>query len=238
MSRWLLRRSRTTVATRRVFCFPYAGGGASNFLRWSEYLPKDTEVIGIQLPGRENRINEPDAVSVSYIIQQLVNELRPLLDVPYGFFGHSFGALLSVELTHALVLACAPLPQKITVSGARPQNRCPDLNIQAPSDDKLLVAIREWGGPKLEDFGRDFVELALSILRADIKLLQTHKYNLQNIPVPLLVLGGSGDVLVSIDALYAWRTLAPSCVIQILPGNHFFFENHLPVIIGSVLQDW
>jgi len=238
MSRWILRRTRTTPARRRVFCFPCAGAGASSFLRWGAYLPKDTEVIAIQLPGRENRLNESCADSLSYVIQQLVTELQPLLDMPYGFFGHSFGALLSVELTHALGRACLPLPQKITVSGANPPHRRLNLNIHAMDDEALLIAIREWGGRELKDFGKEFAELALSILRADIKLLQHHEYDLQNISVPLLVLGGSSDVLVSIEALHAWSMLATSCEIVILKGDHFFFEQHLPTTIGGVLRDW
>jgi surfactin synthase thioesterase subunit len=237
-SRWLLRRTRTTPATRRVFCFPYAGAGASSFLRWSEYLPKATEVIGIQLPGRENRINESCADSLSPVIEQLVGELRPLLDVPYAFFGHSFGALLSVEVTHALARAGLPLPQKITVSGANPPHRRLDLNLDAMSDETLLHVIGEWGGSRLKTLGKEFVEMALSLLRADIKLLQSHDYALHKIPAPLLVLGGSADVLVSIDALHAWRGLAASCEVMVLPGNHFFFEQHLPTTISGVMQDW
>jgi surfactin synthase thioesterase subunit len=237
-SRWLLRRTRTAPVSRRVFCFPYAGAGASSFLRWSEYLPKDTEVIGIQLPGRENRMNESCADNLSPVIEHLVGELRPLLDVPYGFFGHSFGALLSVELTHALAHAGLPLPQKVTVSGANPPHRRRDLNIHTMSDETLLLAVGEWGGSRLKTLDKEFIEIALSLLRADIKLLQSHEYALHKIPAPLLVLGGSADVLVPIDALHAWHGLAASCEVTVLPGNHFFFEQHLSTTISGVLQDW
>jgi surfactin synthase thioesterase subunit len=51
-------------------------------------------------------------------------------------------------------------------------------------------------------------ELALGILRADIQPLESHEYAVQTIPVPLLVLGASAGVLVSIDALRGWRQLA------------------------------
>lgn len=42
----------------RIFCFPYAGGGASAYRNWGTYLPDYVGVYPIQIPGRENRITE------------------------------------------------------------------------------------------------------------------------------------------------------------------------------------
>lgn len=42
----------------RIFCFPYAGGGASAYRNWGTYLPNYVGVYPIQIPGRENRITE------------------------------------------------------------------------------------------------------------------------------------------------------------------------------------
>ncbi|MSO45804.1 MAG: hypothetical protein EXQ59_03420 [Acidobacteria bacterium] len=41
----------------RLFYFPYAGGGASIFRRWT--APPHIEIRGVQLPGREDRFTEP-----------------------------------------------------------------------------------------------------------------------------------------------------------------------------------
>ena len=30
----------------RLFCFPYAGGGASIFRSWADWLPPEVEVVG------------------------------------------------------------------------------------------------------------------------------------------------------------------------------------------------
>ena len=42
----------------RLFCFPYGGGGASIYREWQKNLPDSIEVCPIQLPGREDRMNE------------------------------------------------------------------------------------------------------------------------------------------------------------------------------------
>lgn len=41
-----------------LFCFPYAGGGASVYARWAKTYPETVEVCPIQLPGRENRLRD------------------------------------------------------------------------------------------------------------------------------------------------------------------------------------
>jgi surfactin synthase thioesterase subunit len=56
---WIMCRNPSPQARLRLFCFPYAGGGASIFRAWSDGLPADVEVCPIQLPGRGTRLMEP-----------------------------------------------------------------------------------------------------------------------------------------------------------------------------------
>jgi surfactin synthase thioesterase subunit len=42
----------------RLFCFPFAGDGASIFRHWPQLLPSEISVHPIKLPGREVRIRE------------------------------------------------------------------------------------------------------------------------------------------------------------------------------------
>ncbi len=41
-----------------LFCFPFAGGGASAYNSWAQKMKSDVTVCPIQLPGREERIME------------------------------------------------------------------------------------------------------------------------------------------------------------------------------------
>ena len=56
--RWLAYREVNPRARVRMFCFPYAGGGASAYRGWAAPLPPDVEVCPVQLPGREGRLRE------------------------------------------------------------------------------------------------------------------------------------------------------------------------------------
>ncbi len=52
-------RSKPNPQARfRLFCFPYAGGGASLFRHWANRLPSEIEVYAVQLSGREDRLAE------------------------------------------------------------------------------------------------------------------------------------------------------------------------------------
>src|SRR5512147_3046207 len=86
----------------RLFCFPYAGGGAAVFARWAELLPPEIELCRVQLPGRETRWREAPLTSLPHLTDTLAEEIHAYLDQPFAFFGHSLGALTSFELARQL----------------------------------------------------------------------------------------------------------------------------------------
>src|SRR5579864_5980009 len=48
---WFPSAAASTQAKMRLFCFPYAGGGASVFRDWAEHLPAQVAVCPARLPG-------------------------------------------------------------------------------------------------------------------------------------------------------------------------------------------
>ena len=111
----------------RLFCFPHAGGGASVFRFWTTELAPGIEVYPIQLPGREGRWLEPPLTRISALVPALSEALRPLLQPPYAFFGHSMGAFVAFELARQLRRENRPGPATLIVSAARaPQIPDPD----------------------------------------------------------------------------------------------------------------
>src|SRR2546421_12668903 len=65
---WFVRHRPNDSARLRLFCLPYAGGGASIFRSWPEGLPESVEVCAIQLPGREARLGEPAYTRITPLI--------------------------------------------------------------------------------------------------------------------------------------------------------------------------
>jgi surfactin synthase thioesterase subunit len=71
---WILRPRPNPRAALRLFCFPYAGGGASIYRTWPAYLHADIEVVAVQLPGREERMCEPAYSDASELCLRLTRD--------------------------------------------------------------------------------------------------------------------------------------------------------------------
>jgi medium-chain acyl-[acyl-carrier-protein] hydrolase len=225
---WIKRTGQDPQACFRLFCFPYAGGGASFFRTWPERLGPDIEVCAIQLPGREDRLIETPIGELSSLIDALAEVLYPYLDSPFGFFGHSLGSLISFELTRRLRRQKAPCPMQLFVSGRRaPQLPDPDPPIHQLPDSEFIEELRRFNGtPKAVLHNPELMEIFLPLLRSDICLDETYVYDHEApLDCPISAIGGLEDEEVNREELAAWRDQTRSRFnIQMFPGDHFFLN--------------
>lgn len=224
-----VRCYRNPRARLRLFCFPYAGGGVSTFHSWSTQLPGEVEVCPVQLPGRELRLSEPPFTSLFPMVETLARVLVPDLDVPFAFFGHSMGGLISFELTRRLRKERKPSPVHLFVSGYRaPQLPDPDPPIHQLPEDELLAELRKIDGTP-EDILREpeLMNLFLPLLRADFAVCETYVYAGETpLDCPITAFGGVQDGKVSRKELAAWRNqTSGSFNLYMFPGNHFFLQS-------------
>jgi medium-chain acyl-[acyl-carrier-protein] hydrolase len=226
----------------RLFCFPYAGAGASVFRIWANHLPT-IEVFSIQPPGRETRLREPCFTKLDSFIQALLPDLLPYLDSPFAFFGHSMGALISFELARQLQRSRHQTPVHLFVSGRRAPH-LPEIDPplhQLPKPDFLQNLQSYNGTPASVLQNSDLMDLFLPILRADFALIETYKYRAESpLGCPISSFGGIQDSKVSLDALSAWRDQTSSTfTLQMFPGDHFYLNRQpesLLATIGAVLR--
>src|SRR5687767_8157585 len=83
---WLISLKPNPEARIRLFCFPYAGGGALNFSKWPDSLPGFVEVCCVQPPGRGNRLQEAPFTRLQPLVEAIARVLSPYLDKPFAFF--------------------------------------------------------------------------------------------------------------------------------------------------------
>jgi len=230
-NRWLLRWKQIAHPKMRLFCLPFAGGGAFYYKPWAEILAPEIEICAIQLPGRENRLRERPLTNVDTLVPIVLDTIDPLLDTPFAFFGHSMGGIIAFEVCRELRRLEKPAPNHLFISSAcAPQlpRRKPLLHLM--SDSELVEQLVRYGGtPKevLED--KDMMAMMIPLLRADFTLFETRNY-IQEAPFayPITVFGSTTDSRVSIEEMEAWKEHTSSPLrMSTFSGGHFFVKDNL-----------
>ncbi len=238
---WFTPLQRNPQARLRLFCFPYAGAGASIFRTWLENVPPEIEICPIQLPGRENRLKETPFTRLSPLIQTLAPLFRPYLEIPFAFFGHSLGALLCFELAREFRKQNFPSPVHLFISGSRaPQIPDLDVPIHRLPESKFLESLRHLNGTR-EDVlqNPELLQVLLPALRSDFAILETYFYAAQErLNCPITAFGGMEDSKVSYEQLDAWRNqTSGDFKLQLFPGDHFFLHHHRKALLDAIAQE-
>jgi medium-chain acyl-[acyl-carrier-protein] hydrolase len=239
--RWLAYRETNPRARLRMFCFPYAGGGASIYRGWSGLLPGDIEVCPVQLPGRESRLRDQPFDRPGPMISAIADVLQSYQDLPFVFFGHSMGAMISFELAREMRRRGLKLPQHIFVSGRRaPQLPPRDKPIHDLPEAEFLEELRELNGTPEEVLQHaELMKLLLPILRADFAVNETYVYTEEEpFDFGISAFGGLGDVEVTREDVEAWKPHTRGKFrLRMLPGDHFFINATKDLVLEAVARD-
>jgi medium-chain acyl-[acyl-carrier-protein] hydrolase len=225
----------------RLLCFHHAGSGASLFRNWR--LPGDlsAEVWAIQLPGREERRTEEPVRRMEPLVAMLADELRPLLDRPVAFFGHSMGALIAFELARSLRRAGRALPARLFISAYRsPELPARHEEVSTLPDPEFFARLdRVAGGSPSTIRDPELMELLAPLIRADFELCERYRYREEApLPVPFTCFAATDDAEVDPADVAGWpRHSSRSCRHRVYPGGHFFVRDHAPGVIADVTAD-
>jgi medium-chain acyl-[acyl-carrier-protein] hydrolase len=222
----------------RIFCLPFAGGGATAYYRWPSRVSDGIEVARVHLPGRETRLREPLFNRLESLVDTLVEELLPWIDGPFALFGHSMGALLVFELAREFRRRHGLLPSHLFVSGYRaPQLPPSELPFSHLPDEEFIDRVRRYGGlPELIAQNEELMEIFLPILRADFEMTETYVYR-KELPLecPLTAFGGLSDPKMSREKILAWSVhTSMRFNTHFFPGGHFFLHDSEPLVLDQI----
>jgi surfactin synthase thioesterase subunit len=232
-TRWFVRPLAKPQADTRLFCFPHAGGAASAYHRWGKLLP--AEVLSVQLPFREGRMNESPIRNMNKMVQSVVEAMQHdhmvyPLHKPFAFFGHSMGSMLAYETACELRRCGLPLPAHIFVSGRTPPNHVPDeAQLHLLPDHSFIDELeRRFGG--LPDVVRNEPELMnifLPVLRSDLEMLETHICRRSApLDIPITAFTGEDDTRATRALLEGWSNFTLRWNgARSFPGGHFYLQD-------------
>lgn len=226
--RWIRRFHPAREGAPRLVCFPYAGGAANFFFRLSAALEPDVEVLAVQYPGRQDRLDEPLVDDITVLAERGAAALRDRMDRPTAFLGHSMGAIIGYEIARRWE------PQGLTIehlyaSGRRAPSRFRLSTLHERDDDGFLAGLAEFGGPAVELLAHpELGPLLLPAVRNDYKAIETYRH-VPGAPLscPITVLIGDADPLVTKDDARAWaeHTTGPFA-LRVFAGGHFYLADH------------
>lgn len=219
---WLLREP-SPGAGPLLFCFPYAGAGASSLRRWPGRIGQ-ADIHPVQLPGREGRILEEPYRDFAAFARDAVQALRPYLERPYAVIGHCMGALLAHAFTVRAQEVGVPLPERLFVSASPvPHRGFSGLYHPWMSDRRIAQELQRiayaLGDGELPG---ELVSLSAGVLRGDVQMCLDYLPPVQPVKVPVSAIGWEDDLDVSPGDLTAWQEYGETRE-YVLPGEPMTF---------------
>ncbi|MGY3676627.1 thioesterase domain-containing protein [Streptomyces sp. TE33382] len=224
----------------RLFLLHHAGGSHLLYRGWAEHFPKDWELCLLEAPGRGHLQTLPLIDDCDRLVDYFHTAIAHLVDRPFGFYGHSMGALIAYQLTRRLHHEGGPLPAWLGVSayGAPRGEAGADGRPHLMSDDELRGWLRNVGGstPQLLDDDAVWHRFA-PVFRNDFKLLDNWAppRTPDPLPVPLSVFGGHSDKLIGEDRLLSWQAFTTHFRgLERYEGDHFYVMDHRKPLAAAI----
>lgn len=232
--------SKSSIAVKRLFVFPYAGGGAAGFHDWFKILPEWLDICIIELPGRGRLLTKEPISEWPNLIDGVLSATCELLDLPFYIYGHSFGALLGFEFARNLLIDCGLSPENLFVAS----HRAPNLPSERPplaslGDNELIDTIISYGFLPSEMLKhRDFLLQTVSTLKTDLRLCDNYVFVDQpKLSCEVIAFAGLNDNMLDIDEMFKWQnTTLGGFRFQKFPGGHMFQEDFQTMLLDFIKE--
>ena len=226
-SPWLTPASPSIgAAGTALWCFPFAGGGASIYNPWKRMAAPWLSVQPVRLPGREARVRETPYHDLDELVEAAVESVGPLMNRTVAFVGYSMGALVAFELARAMRRRGLPQPAHLFICAHRAPH-LPDRHkpIHDLSNEELREAAKGRFGEVNSALDHpELAELLLPVLRADLAVCAKYQYRADEpLDCPISVMGARDDSIVAPHELDGWaQHTRAGATVRLFDGDHFF----------------
>jgi surfactin synthase thioesterase subunit/acyl carrier protein len=231
-SKWLAIPKKHPSAMFRIFCFHDAGGDSTLFSGWEDLMGDTFEVVALELPGRGQNSEEEMPLSSEDLVEQIKEKLRPYLDKPYLFFGHSMGGLLAFETARALRYEGLQQPELMVLSSV------PALSTYVEQDIEFENLSAEI--PNLRTMDADIRKSVLSLLKNDLRMIRSYRYIAgKPLNLDLLAIRGSGDSRITDEQVKQWKDETTGLFkVVTRPGGHRYIKEDSYFVTSLISSEW
>ncbi|KAL6758205.1 Alpha/Beta hydrolase protein [Haematococcus lacustris] len=248
-------RSATQSQPPLLFCIPQAGMGAWTYHALAQQLAPDVEVLPVELPGHNSRMNrealQTDLRALAAQVAAVVRQCSQ--DRAYAVFGHSMGAWIAYEVVQELQQTGHALPLHLFVASNRAPSLCgashdvDSTRLSQLTELEFWAALERRYGPNPALASPALRKAMWPVLKADFTLLETYQHDpgTPAVPCPLTVIAGSLDTRFTKDQVAAWQhhALAPGALFGAefqevwLEGQGHNFISQPPAQLVQLLRD-
>lgn len=224
-----------------LVCLPFAGG---NKYSYRPLFTESSDVFNattLEYPGRGTRIFEELTSDIDALVNDLFNQLKPILSKGnYAIYGHSLGGLLAYLLAVKIRENNYELPKHIFITGASGpsaasrQTRKFHLYPHKEFIDEVIIL-----GGMPDEILQDnaMLEFLEPILRNDFKVSETYIHKAaEPLNVPFTVMTGIDEDLEAEEVLLWQNESVPVVDFIQLEGDHFFIMQHKTFIINAIAE--
>lgn len=190
---------------------------------------------------------------MTHLIEQLVEHISPEFNLPFAFFGHSFGSLIAFELTRHLRKHDLPMPIHMFAS-AFPDPRVPTKSLDTMlsqlksigidmfalnkstianlTDQQLNNLSNVFGENGIVEYGehimnKDIIKVLLPIFIGDMNLVKSHHYHEEApLALPITVFMGKRDTWVALEDHLTWGDHTQNkCAFHVYDSGHLFVRD-------------
>jgi len=225
-----------------LICIPGAGAGVSVFRAWTGKLPAYTAQLVCQLPGRENRMDDPSVESLIEAAEKITTHYLALRSTkrPLVIFGHSMGGVLAFEISRLLANRLRP-PNAIVISASTPPGGATGRVPGSQDELRELLIAYDPQNQAIVSNDELFSSLAPA-LQSDISLLRSHaiKPDAASLDIDAFLLSGKTDPVVPEKSVASWRRHFSGSVTEMpcVGGHQFPFResvNEVPALLAGLL---
>jgi len=241
-SKWVVSITPTHLGQHKLFCFPYAGSGASVYRAWGKLLEKNIQGFAIQPPGRETRFSEDLLTSIDDYAHQAHKAIEPYCSSSDTLilFGHSLGALAAYETAKRLQNEGIPVDLLI-VSGRQDPTRA---SIRPPishlNNVEFIQQMATYNGtPAAILQNEELLELLLPMIRADFSMSEHYARSpiTAQLACPIMALGSRQDEWLSETAMDDWKNVSSgSFEAHWFEGDHFYLNKYAKELVGFLSE--